>query len=278
MDGEAERGGRIRRLRELLHHPSGHREEDEPQARKEVGRQRPEEPRLAEPPEVGLVAPHREADHRGHGDPEWEAAAGRRPAELPVGVDHGLDHHVDAPEDQDRGDQVAGEDADAREAEQVVEDHQPGEEQRQREDVPPTVEAVPERDHQVRLERDPAERRDQDERRDDPRADEPEDRPRQERVRLAGARAEVRAEHRVDDVERVAKGRDADRCGEAVAAVVQFEAEEHVREAGDERRPETHEMPHGPPPVERDDAGIAGRIVVLDRLVERLALEREIVA
>jgi len=76
--------------------------------------------------------------------------------------------------------------------------------------------------------------------------------------------------------EGVTERRDPDRPREAVAPVVQLESEEHVREAGDEGRPETHEVPHGPPPVERDDPRVAGRVVVLDRLVERLALEGKI--
>src|SRR6266480_2991971 len=93
---------------------------------------------------------------------------------------------------------------------------------------------------------------------------------------LARSRAEERTDHRIGHVEAVAEERDSDRGREAVASVVQLEPEEHVREAGDERRPEAHEVPHGPAPVERDDARVARRVVVLDRLVEGGALEREI--
>ena len=63
-----------------------------------------------------------------------------------------------------------------------------------------------------------------------------------------------------------------------MAAVADLEAEEHVGEAGDERRPEPDEVPHRAALVERDDAGVGRRVVVLDRLVERGALELEIVA
>jgi hypothetical protein len=113
--------------------------------------------------------------------------------------------------------EVAREDADPGEPEQVVHDHHAREQQRQREDVPPAVEAVPERHEQVRLERDPAERGDQDEERDDPRAADAEDGARQQRVRLPGPRAEVRAHQRVGDVEPVAEQRDPYGCGEPVA-------------------------------------------------------------
>ena len=277
-DGVAEDRGGVARLRERFHHPARDDEEREPERGEEVGRERPREARLAVAPEVGLVAPHREADHGCDCDPERQAAAARRAAELAVVADHRAQDHVDAPEDQDRRHEIAREDADPREAEEVVQDHHAGEHEREREDVAPAVEAVPEAREQVRLECDPAERRDEDERGDDPRAPAAEDRPREERVRLPRARAEVRAGHRIGDVHPVADERDRDRRREAVAAVVDLEAEEHVGEAGDERRPEPQEVPHGAAPVERNDAGVGGRIVVRDRLVERRALEREVVS
>jgi hypothetical protein len=61
-----------------------------------------------------------------------------------------------------------------------------------------------------------------------------------------------------------------------VAAVVNLKAEEHVRESGDKRRPQSHEVPHRPSLIERHDAGLGGGVVVADRLVERCALEGEI--
>jgi hypothetical protein len=62
-----------------------------------------------------------------------------------------FDQHVERPEDQERRDEVARKHADPREAEQVVEDHHARDDERQREDVAPAVEAVPERDEQIRL-------------------------------------------------------------------------------------------------------------------------------
>ena len=63
-----------------------------------------------------------------------------------------------------------------------------------------------------------------------------------------------------------------------MAAVADLEAEKHVGEARDERRPETHEVPHRTPLVERDDSRLARRIVVLDRRIELLALVGDIAA
>jgi len=225
-----------------------------------------------------LVAPHREADHRDDGDPERQAAPRRRAAHLPAVADEALQHHVEAPDDQDRGHEVAREDADAREPEEVVEDHHAPEHERDREDRAPAVESVPEDREQVRLVPDPAERGDEDERRDDPRAGEAEDRPGQKCMRLSRARPEIGAKHRVDNVDRIADHRDRDRRGEAVAAASDLETEEHVGEPGDERRPEPYEVPHGTALVERDDAGLTRRVVVLDRLFELTALERQVLA
>src|SRR5258706_15160933 len=63
-----------------------------------------------------------------------------------------------------------------------------------------------------------------------------------------------------------------------MAAVADLEAEEHVREPGDERRPEAHEVPHRATLVERDDARLARGVIVLDRRVQLLALKRDVAA
>src|SRR5262249_13885732 len=127
-----------------------------------------------------------------------------------------------------------------------------------------------------RLEAGPARGADDDEDGDEPRAGDAEDRPRQQRVGLAGARAEVRGDERVRDVDPDPERGDARGRSEVVAAGVQLGADEEEREAGGERGPEAGEVPDRAAPVERHDPGVARRVVVSDRLVERLALEGEV--
>ena len=271
-------GPEVGRVRQVGHHPAADREEQEPEEQRErVGGQRPPEARLAVAEDVGLVPPHRKADHDRDAGEEREPAAALRVVVEDPGVAHQhLDHEIDDPDDDQRRHEVAREHGDAREAEEVVDDHQAGEDDRQQLDVAPAVETVPDLNHQPRLEAGPAGRADDDEDRDEPRARDAEDRARQERVRLAGARAEVGRRHRVRDVDPDPEYRDHGRRAEVVTAGVELGADEEEREAGGERCPEPGEVPDRAAPVERHDAGVARRIVVPDRLVERLALEREV--
>src|SRR5438876_6303476 len=140
----------------------------------------------------------------------------------------------------------------------------------------PAVEAVPDLRHQPRLEPGPARCTDDAEDRHEPRARDAEDRAGQERVRLAGARAEVRRHERIGDVDPDPEHGDERRRAEVVAAGVELEADEHEREPGGERSPESGEVPDRSAPLERHDPRVARRIVVPDRLVERLALEGEV--
>jgi hypothetical protein len=57
---------------------------------------------------------------------------------------------------------------------------------------------------------------------------------------------------------------------------VDLGADEQKREAGRERRPKRDEVSDRPPPVERDEAGRAGGIVVRDRVMEGFALDLDV--
>src|SRR5262249_37069689 len=110
----------------------------------------------------------------------------------------------------------------------------------------------------------------------EPRAGDAEDRPRQERVGLSGARAEVRRDDRVRDVDRDPEHRDPGCGAEVVAAGIELCADEQERETCRKRRPEPCEMPDRAAAVERHDSAVARRVAMLDRLVEGLTLEREV--
>jgi hypothetical protein len=69
-------------------------------------------------------------------------------------------HQKCAPDHQNGRDQVPGEQADPGETEQVVEDHDRGQRDRDRRQLRPPVETMPQPDQDASLETDPAERRD----------------------------------------------------------------------------------------------------------------------
>src|SRR5207248_63938 len=89
----------------------------------------------------------------------------------------------------------------------------------------------------------PAGRADDDEDGDEPGARDAEDRARQERVRLARARAEVGREDRVGDVDPDPEHGDPRRRAKAVAAGIELGADEEERKAGCKRRPGPGEVP-----------------------------------
>src|SRR5207248_1021038 len=102
----------------------------------------------------------------------------------------------------------------------------------------------------------------------------PEDRSSQQRVRLPGTRAEIGAEQRIGEVDADAERGYADGSGQRVPGVVDFGAAEQDREAGRECGPQGDEMPDRTSLVERHQAR---RIVVRDRLRQRLALDLDVV-
>src|SRR5262249_37205735 len=57
---------------------------------------------------------------------------------------------------------------------------------------------------------------------------------------------------------------------------IELRADEQERETCCKRRPEPCEMPDRAAPIERHDSRVARRVVMLDRLVESLTLEREV--
>src|SRR5262249_6389592 len=111
-----------------------------------------------------------------------------------------------------------------------------------------------------------------DQRRDDHRPGDTEDRAAEQGVRLPGPAAEVAGEGAVRDVERSPAAEDAGRRRQREAGLVQREAEEDVGEARLEREPDRREVPDRLPLAERDDPLPARRVVVENRLLERLAV------
>jgi hypothetical protein len=175
------------------------------------------------------------------------------------------DHEINAPDHQNRRNQVPGEQADPGETEQVVEDHRCGQRDRDRRQLRPPVEAMPQPDEDASLETDPAERRNHHQQRHQPRADPPEHGAGEERQRLPGLRAEVGADQRVGHVDPVSEQAGAGRDTKGEAPVIHDEPGHHEREARDQRRPQSHEVPHRPALIPRHDASPASGEIVVPR-------------